>query len=123
MNYSESLPGVNGLGVQADIKISTSGVGKMQYFASGATGYKLPTYLSKEMAAEWNREYRLCDCSNCYDSACIVRQKHARFPIDAGGANQCLRMMQDKTPFVFRNGGGLVIEIPPEIVKAIREGG
>ena len=119
MNLLQNLPG-NAEAMQ----VTLQGAGKAQYFASGARGWKLPHDLPKEKVAEWRREYDLCDCSTCYDMACRYRNDYARFPADTEiGKNQCLRFMQAKTPFAFRNGEGTVIEIPPEVVRAIREGG
>ena len=106
-----------------DTVIDTQGSGKKQYFASGAVGYKMPLGLPKETAEAWEKEYALCNCATCQDIDCKCRHKNIRFSVDAGGQNQCLRLMQSKTRYVFRNAIGLVIEIPPEIVKAIREGG
>lgn len=125
MNYLDSLPGESYLNAAAggDVKIETQGAGKAQYFASGASGWKVPYNTPKEVEKKWKQEYDLCDCSTCYDRDCKCRQKNTRFPADIGGMNQCLRLMQDKTPFVFRLATGLVVELPPEIVQLIREGG
>jgi len=115
MSMLNNLPGES-----VDIGISERGVGKPQYFASGATGYKIPPGTPAEVSQKWRSEYDLCDCSTCYDRDCRCRNKNIRFPVDAGGQNQCLRLMQTKTPFVFRLATGLVIELPLEMVQRIR---
>ena len=95
--------------------------GKQQYFESGAMGYKLPPGLAVEVAEEWKKEYDLCNCTTCYDRQCTCRNMTIRFPVDAGGRNQCLRYMESKSRFVWRNGNGEIIEIPLAIIKAIRD--
>lgn len=94
---------------------------KARYFERDAAGYLLPHKLPKEQAEAWRHEYNLCNCNSCQDEGCKVRQSSARFPVDAGGQDQCLRLMKEKTPYVWRNADGRVIVIPDEVVKAIRE--
>ena len=94
--------------------------GKAAYFDSNCSAYRAPHDTPREVLTEWKRQWELCNCRTCYDQACRCRNSPDRFPIDADGKDQCLRLMKDRTPFVFRNGSGLVIEIPEEIVKLIR---
>lgn len=96
------------------------GAGKPQYFQSGAQGWKVPPGTPAEAVSEWRKEYDLCDCSTCYDRECQHRNKDARFPLDAGGQAQCLRLMQSKSRYTWRNGNGEVITVPDEVVNAIR---
>lgn len=95
--------------------------GKAAYFDSNCSAYRAPHDTPHEVLMEWKREWDLCNCRDCYDWDCKSRNSGPdRFPLDAGGKNQCLRLMKDKTDYVFRNGDGTVITIPDEIVKLIR---
>ena len=95
------------------------GVGKAQYFQSGAQAWKVPPRTPAEVISKWRKEYELCDCATCYDDQCQYRFKVERFPLDAGGQDQCLRLMQSKSRYTWRNGNGEVITIPDEVVSAI----
>lgn len=92
---------------------------KRQYFAHDGAGYLIPHTLPAEKAGEWKNELALCDCATCIDRECNCKNLTSRFPADAGGQDQCLRLMQTKSPFSFRNGDGTVITIPPEVVTAL----
>lgn len=94
--------------------------GKAAYFDSDCSSYRAPSDTPHEVLMEWKREWNLCNCRDCYDRDCRFRNSQDRFPVDADGKNQCLRLMKDKTDYVFRNGNGTVITIPDEIVKLIR---
>jgi len=87
---------------------------KARYFQSEAQSWKV-----SKVVDEWREEYALCDCATCYDDKCMYRRKVERFPLDAGGQNQCLRLMQSKSRYAWRNGNGDVITIPEEVVSAI----
>ena len=91
---------------------------KKKLFSQG-----FPPWLANGCSESWRREYQLCDCESseypCYDCDCPVRGKNERFPHDAGGAGQCLRLAQAKSRFSFRIEGGTVITIPDEIIKEI----
>ena len=68
-------------------------------------------------------ELELVDCSTCYDHDCVYRDSKERLPQDAGGRGQCLRWAEwaySDNPFFWRNPGGDIIVIPPEIIEAIR---
>ena len=69
---------------------------------------------------EWRKEFELCNCYTCMETSCKHREKETRFPEDIGGACQCIRTIQEKADFAFRNVNGDIIVIPPEVVKMIR---
>lgn len=94
--------------------------GKEAFFRTG-DAWRIPPGTSDEIARSWRREYDLCNCSSCNDTACRHRNKATRFPLDAGGQEQCLRLMQSKTRYTWRNGNGDIITIPAEVVKAIHD--
>lgn len=103
------------------IQFDDQGASVAAYFAGGQT-FKLPPNLPEEKIRQYQRLRDLCDCSTCYDHECRVRDTHARYPVEAEGMDQCLRMMRTRSEYVFRTPLGLVIEVPPGIVEKIRAG-
>ncbi len=93
---------------------------KAKFFYGGGEKWRIPPNLPKEKAAEWVRQQELCSCVDCHDQECHFRNNNACFPKDAGGQDQCLRLMKTESRFVWRNGDGRIITIPPEIIEALR---
>ena len=106
--------------INGDTKVSSDGLGKEAFFASGGEGWKAG-FVDKDEVMRWKKELALCDCYRCFDEDCIAREKNIRFPEDVGGRAQCLRLAQSKSEFAFRNSDGTVISIPDGIVEKIIE--
>ena len=86
---------------------------KKRFFESGGPAYLNPT-------EEWKRQFKLCDCSNCCEYDCPSRFKNSRFPPDAGGQGQCLPLAKDGEGVAFRNIDGTIVQIPADIVSALK---
>lgn len=94
--------------------------GKKAFFQTG-DAWRIPPGTPEAIQAAWRKEYELCNCSTCYDTGCKHRNTQKRLPLDVGGQDQCLRLMQSKTRYTWRNGNGDIITIPAEVVKAIHD--
>ena len=93
---------------------------KEAFFEAGGAAYMLPYKMPDEEANKWRSEFNACNCHlGCYDNECKYRDKKERFPVDAGGESQCLRLARLKSDFAFRNVNGDVIIIPDSIVERI----
>ena len=75
--------------------------------------------MDKRMKEKTEKELKLVECSTCYDTECVYRNKDERFPPDAGGKGQCLRWAQDQYPICWRNVSGEIVAIPPDVMDAI----
>ena len=70
---------------------------------------------------EWRKEKDLVNCQDCgYHYDCFHKNSTERFPADAGGKGQCLRLAQYLSPYSFQNVDGQIIVIPEDVVDAIR---
>ena len=92
---------------------------KIRFFQNG-DHWILQNNVNAATEKEWRLEYELTDCKTCGDNDCPHRLKESRYPVDAGGGLQCLRLAQHKNPFTWRNPNGQVISIDESVVKKIR---
>ena len=86
---------------------------KKHFFDEGGQPWMNPS-------PSWKQQYDLCNCRTCLEqNDCSFSGKKERFPLDAGGKGQCLRLAQAESDFAFRNVDGRVIVLPEEIVNKI----
>ena len=74
-----------------------------------------------ETKEEYSIEKDLINCDTCGLRDCGYRNSEDRFPIDAGGKGQCIRLEEYKSDYAFRNDNGLIIVIPDEVIERIVE--
>lgn len=96
------------------------------YPLSNLTGEKLTEEQQEQLREYTRRDERSLDCSTCQynGNGCKYVFKNDRYPIWAGGRNQCRRFMLDEyaSPFSWIDGNGEIFTIPDEVVSRIRDG-
>ena len=93
---------------------------KEQYFVNGERF--VINYQPEEEQKKWRQEEALVNCGNClYRSECDHCFKKERFPSDAGGDAQCLRLAQHMSKYAFINCNHNIIVIPDEIIEKIKD--
>ncbi len=91
---------------------------KRKYIKTGMVN----PFCKTDNIVKWNKEIELIDCDTCGEQRdCPAYMKESRYPVDAGGAGQCLRLEEFRSPYAFRNGNGDVVVIPDEVVDRIAD--
>lgn len=77
---------------------------------------------SENTRKRWTQEAKLTDCGDCpHSQECIYCYKTVRFPADAGGEAQCIRLAQYQSKYAFENANHQIIIIPDEIIDRIKD--